>query len=82
MPHNRPEPPTLLAQTEPNLKPIDFFDLKTLETPREIIEADFPSVGRLPISGGWGYGQATACNISYRTATAENGCRLTILNTV
>lgn len=63
MPHNRPEPPMLLAQTEPNLKPIDFFDLKTLETPREIIEADFPSVGKLPISGGWGYDLATACVI-------------------
>lgn len=63
MPHNRPDQPMLLAQTEPNLQPIDFFDLKTLETPREIIEADFPSVGKLPISGGWGYDLATACVI-------------------
>ena len=46
-----------------NLKPIDFFDLKTRETPREIIEADFPRLGKLPISGGWGYGQPTACFI-------------------
>jgi hypothetical protein len=82
MPHDRPDPPMLLARTEPNLKSIDFFDLNTQETPREIIEADFPSVGDLPTSARWGYGQATACNISYRTATAENGCRLTRLNTV
>lgn len=45
------------------MKAIDFFDLKTQETPRDIIEADFPSVGKLPISGGWGYDQATACVI-------------------
>ena len=45
------------------MKPIDFFDLKTRETPREILEADFPRLGKLPISGGWGYGQPTACII-------------------
>ena len=27
----------------------------TLETPREILEADNPSAGSIPISGGWGY---------------------------
>jgi hypothetical protein len=63
MPHDRPAPPRLVARTELASKPIDFFDLKTQETPREIIEADFPSVGKLPISGGWGYDQATACII-------------------
>ncbi len=25
------------------------------ETPREIFSADFPSIGELPIQGGWGY---------------------------
>ena len=29
----------------------------TKETPREILEADNPSVGNIPISGGWGYTQ-------------------------
>jgi hypothetical protein len=63
MHHDRPAPPKLVTRTEPASKPIDFFDLKTQKTPREILEADFPSVGRLPISGGWGYDQATACII-------------------
>ena len=27
------------------------------ETPREILEADNPSAGNIPISGGWGYTQ-------------------------
>lgn len=45
------------------MKPIDFFDLNTQETPREILESDFPSMGKLPISGGWGYDQTTACII-------------------
>ena len=29
----------------------------TKETPREILEADNPSAGNIPISGGWGYTQ-------------------------
>lgn len=42
---------------------IDFFDLATVETPRQILEADFPSIAPLPIRGGWGYDRATACII-------------------
>lgn len=42
---------------------IDFVDLQTMETPREILQSDFPRLGELPIKGGWGYSQAMACVI-------------------
>lgn len=57
-----------------NMNAIDFFNLRTRETPREIIKADFPSVGKLPISGGWGYDQPSACIINKdepRVSSAE-----------
>lgn len=69
--HGRSASLILLTQSEPNLKPIDFFELKTRETPREIIEADFPSVGKLPLSGGWGYNMATACVIDMYDACVD-----------
>ncbi len=42
---------------------IDFINLETSESPREILEHDFPRLGKLPFRGGWGYDQATACII-------------------
>jgi len=41
-------------------KPMLPLDLN--ETPRQILENDFPSIGNLPISGGWGYSK-DACII-------------------
>ncbi len=45
------------------MRAIEFVDLETEKTPREILESDFPSIGVLPIRGGWGYSQFTACII-------------------
>lgn len=45
------------------MRSIEFFNLVTRETPREILEADFPRLAPLPISGGWGYDQSSACII-------------------
>jgi len=45
------------------MREIDFFDLESKETPREILESDFPRLGKLPFNGGWGYNKATACVI-------------------
>ncbi len=45
------------------MRQIDFNDLHTRETPREILETDFPKLGSLPIKGGWGYDQVSACVI-------------------
>lgn len=50
---------------------IDFFDLETQETPREILENDFPRLGKLPIKGGWGYDQSTACIIDKNDPTVD-----------
>ena len=55
------------------MKEIDFFDLETRETPREILESDFPSLGKLPIKGGWGYNQGTACVIDKNDPTVDPG---------
>ena len=45
------------------LHALPFIDLKTAETPRAILEADFPRLAPLPIHGGWGYSRETACVI-------------------
>ena len=45
------------------MRQIDFYEVHTNETPREVLETDFPRLGNLPIKGGWGYNQATACII-------------------
>jgi hypothetical protein len=37
--------------------------IETAESPREVLAADFPSLGFLPIRGGWGYTKADACII-------------------
>ena len=43
---------------------IEVRKLRTAETPKKIIEADFPSIqGNLPISGGWGYTKEDAVYI-------------------
>jgi len=55
------------------MQQIDFFNLNTRETPREILESDFPRIGKLPIKGGWGYSQATACVIDRSDAVVEPG---------
>jgi hypothetical protein len=46
------------------MRNIDFLKLVTKETPKEILEADFPRLAPLPISGGWGYDQSCACIIT------------------
>lgn len=41
-----------------------LYPIKSEESPREILAADFKSLrGGLPIRGGWGYTQADACII-------------------
>lgn len=41
-----------------------LYPIKSLESPRDILAADFKSLrGGLPIRGGWGYTQADACII-------------------
>jgi hypothetical protein len=42
---------------------IDFITLETRESPKEVLERDFPDIAPLPIRGGWGYDQETACII-------------------
>jgi len=42
---------------------INFRELRTLETPRQILETDFPRLGSIPIWGGWGYDLPSACII-------------------
>lgn len=42
---------------------IEFITLETSETPREVLERDFPELAPLPIRGGWGYDLETACII-------------------
>lgn len=51
---------------------IDFFNLETKESPREILETDFPRLGPLPIKGGWGYNQSTACVIDRGDPTVDH----------
>ena len=58
--------PALQTDNKPNNSPLlalPFIDLKTAETPRAILEADFPRLAPLPIKGGWGYSRETACVI-------------------
>jgi len=52
---------------------INFIDLVTKESPKEILETDFPRLGKLPIRGGWGYNQATACIIDKNDRSVEPG---------
>lgn len=41
-----------------------LYPIKSMESPREILAADFKSLrGGLPIRGGWGYSQEDACII-------------------
>ena len=42
---------------------IEFITLETPETPRAVLERDFPNLAPLPIRGGWGYDLETACII-------------------
>jgi len=42
---------------------IEFITLETSETPKEILERDFPDLPPLPIRGGWGYDMETTCII-------------------
>ncbi len=51
------------------MQEIEFFDLRTKESPRTILEADFPRLGSLPIKGGWGYDRSTACIIDRNDPT-------------
>jgi len=45
-------------------KEINLSKIKSPETPRKILAADFKSLnGELPIRGGWGYTKADACII-------------------
>jgi hypothetical protein len=47
----------------PRMPRIEFITLETLETPKEVLERDFPERAPLPIRGGWGYDLQTACII-------------------
>lgn len=42
---------------------IKFYSLPSDQAPKEVLGADFPRLVSLPISGGWGYDQETACII-------------------
>ena len=42
-------------------------------TPRKIISEDFPSVGDMPIMGGWGYSIDDAVIINKNDPTVEKG---------
>jgi hypothetical protein len=42
---------------------INFITLETQQSPKEVLEGDFPDIAPLPIRGGWGYNQKTACII-------------------
>jgi hypothetical protein len=54
-------------------KASEIQPISTSETPREIITADFPSVGELPISGGWGYSMEDACVIDKHDPVVDPG---------
>ena len=43
------------------MKPID--EIRSRESPRQILAHDFKTMGELPIRGGWGYSMADACII-------------------
>jgi len=47
--------------------------LSTLQTPREILAADFKSLGELPISGGWGYTRDDAVIIDANDPVVPKG---------
>lgn len=42
---------------------INFVTLEVPESPKEVLERDFPDLAPLPIRGGWGYDRETACII-------------------
>lgn len=42
---------------------IEFITIETPETPKEVLERDFPDLPPLPIQGGWGYDMESACII-------------------
>jgi hypothetical protein len=50
-----------------DMEPIEFFELVTQKSPKEVIEADFPAVAPLHVRGGWGYGKDTACIVEAET---------------
>jgi len=54
-----------------------LYPVMTKAPPREILALDFRSLGGpLPITGGWGYGQADACVIECSKYKTENGLPL------
>jgi hypothetical protein len=61
--YTRPTAPENKKASVTEQPPISFIDLETTETPRSILEEDFPRLAPLPISGGWGYSMETACVI-------------------
>jgi hypothetical protein len=57
MERNDPPPPCEEdphCWSEPRMPRIEFITLETSETPREVLERDFPELAPLPIRGGWG----------------------------
>ena len=45
------------------MRDIEFVNLSTRQTPREVLEEDFPRLAPIFISGGWGYDKPSACVI-------------------
>ena len=55
-------------------KEINLPKIKSPETPREILAADFKSLnGELPICGGWGYTKTDACIIDKNDPSVDPG---------
>jgi hypothetical protein len=49
-----------------------FFQIATKEAPRDVLAADFKSLGAgLPISGGWGYTKEDACIVNKNDPHAD-----------
>lgn len=48
---------------DPGMPRIEFITLETPESPKEVLERDFPQLAPLPVRGGWGYDLETACII-------------------
>jgi len=49
--------------SEHRMPRIEFITLETPESPREVLERDFPDLATLPVRGGWGYNLEAACII-------------------
>ena len=69
--YKRPKREEDKKPVEGTYKSLPATVLRTRESPREILEADFPKLAPLPIKGGWGYSQETACIIDKRDPSVD-----------